>query len=92
MGEKIFKYQLQETDIQTIELPKGAEILTVQVQKGYLCLWAKVDHELIAKEERHIEIIGTGNLIDDTVQRKYISTLQMLQGALVWHIFEVLEK
>lgn len=33
IGERIWKYELETTDIQDIEMPKGSEVLTVQMQK-----------------------------------------------------------
>ena len=69
-------------------MPKGAEILSVQVQADVLCLWALVDPD--AKlQKRVIEILGTGNPIDvPGVTHKFIGTVQMRGGSLVWHVFE----
>jgi len=39
----IWKYPLQVTDAQTIDVPEGSEALSVQVQNGTPCLWARVD-------------------------------------------------
>lgn len=44
--KRIFKYQLEITDRQTILLPHDAEILSVQVQNQKPCLWAKVDEKM----------------------------------------------
>ena len=89
MEQRIWKYQLEVTDGQNISMPKGAEILTVQVQDGSPCLWALVDPKA-ETEIRFIEIFGTGNpvLSDIGASRKYISTFQMLEGRLVLHAFE----
>jgi hypothetical protein len=84
----IYKVELKITDVQTIELPSGAEILTVQNQRNSLCLWALVetDAKLVS---RVIEIIGTGNPIEPR-PRKYIGTAQISHGEFpfVWHVFE----
>ena len=86
--KKIYKYQLDLLDTQFVELSLGAEILTVQMQGNQLCLWAMVNTlpEAI-KKNRRIEIIGTGNPvpIDDL---KYISTFQMMDERLTYHVFE----
>ena len=37
--KKIYKYELEITEIQTVEMPVGAEILCVQFQDEALCLW-----------------------------------------------------
>ena len=84
----IWKFQLKVTDLQEVEMPKGAQVMSVQEQNGALCLWAAVDSEQ-PKENRVIEIIGTGNPIPTTTtDRHFIGTAQMQKGALVWHVFE----
>jgi len=86
--KKIFKYPLEITDTQFVELPLGAEILTAQMQGNQLCLWAIVNTLPEAvKKNRRIEIIGTGNPMP-IGDLKYISTFQMLGGGLVFHVFE----
>lgn len=83
----IWKYSLDAEDIQTLMMPEGAQILTAQMQGNALCLWAMVNPEK-AKEKREIEVFGTGHPGSDAVPRRYIGTVQMQGGALVWHIFE----
>lgn len=84
----IYKYELKLKDNQTIELPGRAKILTVQVQyHTNIVLWALVNPEL-PTEKRSIRIIGTGHKINNNESLKYISTIQMEGGSLVWHIFE----
>ena len=47
--KQIWKYQVENV----IEMPKGAEILTVQVQTPFnICIWAKVDPEETEMEKR----------------------------------------
>jgi len=88
MKRRIWKYPLQLTDTQTVEMPEGAQILTAQRQGQTLCLWALVDCEPeLPKQNREIEIIGTGNPIIEA-PRRYIATVQMQGGSLWWHIFE----
>jgi hypothetical protein len=86
--KKIFKYPLEITDTQFIELPLGAEILTVQVQGDQLCLWAMVNTSPDAiTKNRRIEIVGTGYPVP-AGDLKYISTIQIMDGSLIFHIFE----
>jgi len=86
--ETIHKYPLEVTDTQFIELPLGAEILTVQTQDDQLYLWAMVNTwPDILKKHRCIEIIGTGNPVP-TGNLRYISTIQMMGGGLIFHVFE----
>lgn len=82
----IWKFPIKITDVQKVEMPMGAEILSAQMQNGDLCLWALVS-PANNKELRTIEIHGTGNYVEPA-DRKFIGTAQMAGGALVWHVFE----
>lgn len=86
---EIWKTKLEITDKQTIQLPQGAEILSVQTQNEIPCLWALVDRHQFT-EPRIIEIFGTGQDIheDMGVERKYIGTFQTNEGSFVGHVFE----
>lgn len=87
----IYKYQTPFQDFFTLEMPVGAEILTVQQDEktNWGCIWALVDTDN-EKEERTFELFGTGNEIhvDMGVDRKYIGTYQYQRGNFVGHIFE----
>jgi hypothetical protein len=87
MKRTIWKYPLALTDTQNVMMPEGAEILTAQIQdRTGLCLWALVNSDA-PKQRREIEVLGTGNHVPEA-KRRYISTVQMVGGTLVWHIFE----
>jgi hypothetical protein len=85
----IYKYSIGVTDMQTVEMPEGAEILTVQVQHGTPCLWAIVDPQRSQTKKRSIKMFGTGQPVNYEFHGcKYIGTVQMNGGQLVWHYFE----
>ncbi len=91
----IYKYPLELTLRQKISLPIGYKILSVQVQKGEIQLWALVDKLQRFKDSITIEIQPTGSDIkplDDFFEkkRKFISTIQLNGGSLVFHIFQIL--
>jgi len=83
----IWKYEIEATDYQVINMPSGAEILGVQVQYGKPCIWAKVDPEC-NKEEREFVLCGTGHTIQSNLHLKFIGTFQLMEGRFVGHIFE----
>lgn len=85
---KIWKWPLEITDLQTLDIPSDATILTVQTQNGSPQLWALCATPVENTTPRHIAIYGTGNPLPDNVGR-YISTFQMHDGAFVFHAFEV---
>lgn len=83
----IWKAKLQIRDRQNIEVPAGATILTSQIQKDELVLWYQCI-ENSAKVLRKIAIYGTGNPMPSN-PGKYISTFQMKNGDLVFHVYEL---
>lgn len=83
----IWKYPLEITDRQTLTMPAGAHLLTVQHQHGHLTLWAEVD-PAAEPEDRTIAIVGTGNPMPSGTTA-YLATAQAWVGHLVWHVFEV---
>jgi hypothetical protein len=89
---KVFKYPIEVTDYQSVTLPQNAEILTVQVQNGMPCIWALVNPDNKA-EVRKFRLAGTGHDISTDEARKlnYIGTIQMRNGMLVFHLFEIKE-
>lgn len=90
MEKQIFKYTLEVTDKQFISLPKGSEILTIQTQFNEPQLWVLSDPSGQEKEERCIEMFGTGKPVycGMGLDRKYLSTYQLEEGNYVFHVFE----
>lgn len=80
----IWKFPLDITDRQKVEMPKFATLLSVQLQNGVACLWVEVDSEQ-PKERRTFAIYGTGNPIPNN-PGEYVGTFQ--QGPFVWHLYE----
>ncbi len=84
----IWKFPLLLQDHQTVKMPQFAKIISAQFQKGVLCLWALVDDEA-PLEPRQIVICPTGGTRPDQYVN-HIGTVQMANGDLVWHIFELI--
>lgn len=88
MKKQIWKFQIKIGNTQVF-MPNGAEVLSAQLQVDYIQLWALVD-PLKTIEPKYFEVFGTGHDIycDMGISRKFISTVQMNNGALVYHVFE----
>lgn len=84
----VHKYQLTPDAFQSVEMPRDAQILDVQLQNDVLQLWALVDLGERITRIRFIRIAGTGHPMHQPII-KYISTFQMARGQLVFHVFEV---
>jgi len=86
VSPRIWKFPLRITDRQTLDMPAGAQVLTAQLQRGVLQLWALCD-PLAEKAPRTFNVFGTGNPLPAQPGR-YVSTFQMSGGELVFHVFE----
>lgn len=86
----IYKYPLLVCGgAQSVAIPMGAELLTVQLQHGEPVLWAMVEPEA-PKVMRHVQMYGTGwpiGVNDELI--KFLGTVQCNGDILVWHFFEV---
>ena len=88
---KIYRYELEITDRQTVCMPAVGKVLSVASRGEHsdpLHMWALVDpdsHVIF----REFAIYGTGGPIEsDTVDQTFIGTC--IQSDLVWHVFEVI--
>jgi hypothetical protein len=82
----ILKYPIEPRDINDIEMPGDAEPLTVDVQRGVICVWVVVDpkNPIVV---RKFHVFGTGHPIEEKRFDAliYVGTVQ--QDPFVWHIF-----
>lgn len=70
-----------------LQLPYGATILTAQAQDNAPVIWAEVDPETARKEARRFYILQTGAPLPGG-SLKYINTIQINGGRLIFHIYE----
>lgn len=81
---KVFKYPLEMADSQTISVPRGAQLLTVQIQHNLATLWALCDPDApLAPLE--IDMVGTGYTAPENMS--YLATVQWSGGSFVTHYF-----
>lgn len=87
----VWKYELREERTR-VEMPPGARVLTAQLQNGRVVLWSSVtwEHGTVPSERvrRTFVIRPTGHGYS-TEPETYVATVQAIDGALVWHVFEV---
>jgi hypothetical protein len=83
----IWKYVITYEET-SYEMPKGAQILSVQIQGKDICVWALVD-TAEKKTIRHIEMWGTGMPFNVDKKYSFIGTVQY--GWLIFHVFEIIE-
>ena len=85
----IYKYAIQLAPMQGVVMPRGAEILDVQVQRGEMQIWALVVDKR-DQVQRRVYVHGTGcqidpELADIIVKKNHIGTVQM--SGYAWHVF-----
>jgi len=84
----IWKFELTPNRIQSIPLPFGAQILTVQTKGNDApLLWVLVDPDL-PPQERHLGIYTTNTAVPDDPGR-YVGTFLIYEGSLEFHLFEM---
>ncbi len=86
--QTIHKQSLTIETIQAILIPVGAKFLSVALQKENLCIWYECNPAM-EKITRIIHMYGTGHEVSNK-QLRFIGTVQLYNGDLVFHIFEEL--
>lgn len=84
----IWKYVLDVTDEQDIEVPQGSKLLSVQVQKGEVCLWVLVTNKTDTSCAKII-IHGTGHPIHYKTELEFLGTFQLDGGNFIGHCFGI---
>ncbi len=89
MANQIWKFPIIDPSLIVFNMPEGSKILTIQMQNDKPCIWALVNPEN-KLEKRGFKLFGTGQSIDDDMTKmRYINTIQMHNGNLVFHLFEI---
>ena len=85
---KIYKYELQIIDTQTIEIDGFEGVLSVAVQQNALVLYAVTNERLQRAKKVEVCIVGTGNDFGfDTREWCFRGTHVTWAGKLVWHVW-----
>ncbi|MFA6711118.1 MAG: hypothetical protein WCS33_00170 [Candidatus Caldatribacteriota bacterium] len=86
--KRVFKYPLVMMDRNTIVLPKGSKILSVESQKDDIVVYAIVDDSVSTEVEEHVFLIrGTGHPADDVDGYDFLNTVKLYGDTLIFHIF-----
>ena len=84
--KSVYKYPLQISALNIVQMPSGARVLHVADQAGVTTVWALVDPEVEKVVNRYFWVFGTGQPIDDPDPLAYLGT--SMAGGFVWHVFE----
>jgi hypothetical protein len=83
---RVYKYQLELQPLVTIKMPRGAELLYLNIQHEVPCIWARVKIDN-PTEDRTFRICGTGHDAEDT--GPYVGSFYLQGGLFVFHVFGV---
>lgn len=86
MDRTIWKYGVEPAVAFEVDLPVGAEFLSVQAQFGEPQMWWLVDPKA-PTTRRRFAVHGTGHAVSGA--KTYLGTFQMRGGELIFHLFEV---
>jgi hypothetical protein len=92
MEKSIWKFPLEIKGTVKVEMPEGAEILSLQMQEDVPTIWALVDPKA-RRENREFEIHGTGFPVypDVMIEKVFLATVQTSNG-YVYHVFQRFSK
>lgn len=73
-----------------INLPAGARVLSVGVQKDIICAWIIVDTEIEATNTVYVQFIGTNWQVrfpEDVPNPMFVDTVSLYNGDFAYHVF-----
>lgn len=85
----IWKQELKP-GLHTYALPKGAQILSVEMQRGIAQMWFLCSPTETEREPRRLLLTGTGHIISGQGTHSFIGTMMTENRTLVFHVFEVI--
>lgn len=83
----ILKWTLT-TGEQTISMPEHAEIISAQEQQGAIVMWALCP-EYVNYLPRKFLVWPTGTSLPVYTHLAHVSTVQLIGGSLVYHVFDL---
>jgi hypothetical protein len=87
--KSIWKFELRPAvTFQTVSMPPNSVVLTAQVQREKICVWALVDPNDVGRVDYPVWVHCTGHPVRDAaIQGRYVASVQLAGGALVFHVF-----
>jgi hypothetical protein len=84
----IWKYTLKAETSQMVEVPFGAEILSLKTQGDDIVIYALVDTQETYTTSIEVRVYGTGHYIDVNIaDYRFLGTAKLHGGALMFHVF-----
>ena len=86
----VWKFPFDIQDEFTIQMPRRAQIVLVEMQKQMPCLWAEIEDDDAAPfEDRTFAIVGTGHMVPPaSVHVASFQQLDLFGQSFIWHLYE----
>jgi len=85
--KRIYKYSLDTIDQQVLRLPSNSKVLSVAAQGDNIVLYVRIDDTIVRMTDCLVLIHGTGHDADDTIDSTFVGTVNLYNGALMFHVF-----
>lgn len=82
---KIFKYILD--DCAEIGPDMFGRVLSAKVQQGQICVWVEIFEVRGSDQNIKFYVVPTGQTMDMPQEAKFLDTVLLHEGALVYHIY-----
>lgn len=91
MTYAVWKFPIPVEDEFSVDMPAGSQLLHFRTQYETPTLWALVNPHEQHQVSRRFRLAGTGHPINVDLERlNYIGTCVLMNGALVFHLFEII--
>ena len=88
----VWKFPIEATDTQAIQMPRNARLLHVDVQGEGLtaqpAVWALVESEE-PRTFRTLAVVGTGHHSEHVAKLPHVGSFLLGHGSLVFHVFDL---
>jgi hypothetical protein len=84
----VLQFEIPMSGLQEVNMPFGAQPLSVQEWDGGVKLWCLCDPEMTLTETRSFRLLRTGEESQEN-SLAFIGTVQVNDGEFVLHLFEV---
>lgn len=85
--KEIWKFTILIIDRVQVQMPVGAEVLSVCEQYQKIVLYALVSPSQ-PMSTRDFTVVGTGHTVHDSHRMKFIGTVSLSHGFSMFHVFE----
>lgn len=92
-GNRIWKYQVPVQEKFTMQLPRGAQVIRMAAEKGFLWMWCVVNTQAEDETRQFEAFKAGGEMPDDLSNYRYIGMAPLyIQAELMLYFFEVVNE